>query len=91
MSVPSGTCEKCRMTLWISPNQGRPEVRGARRCHPVEGQRSQAQFGVAEGAGYHTPRPVGFLRPADPYFYRVCGRAGAIERTLGLCTEFSLY
>jgi hypothetical protein len=60
-----------------------------RRCHPVGGQSSQPQIGVAEGAGHHTPRPVGFLRPADPYFYRVCGRAGAIGRTLGLCTEFS--
>ena len=35
------------------------------------------------------PGSVDFLRPTDPYFYRVCGRAGAVGGTLGLCTEFS--
>jgi hypothetical protein len=34
-----------------------------RRCHPVGGQSSQPQIGVAEGAGHHTPRPVGFSGP----------------------------
>jgi hypothetical protein len=51
-----------------------------RGSHPVEGQMRSSVSRRAPATKRHG-RSV-FSDPADPYFYRVCGRAGAIGRTL---------
>jgi hypothetical protein len=62
-----------------------------RRCHPIDGQRGQAQFGVAEGAGCHAPWSVGFLWPADPISIGFAEGLAPSDAQWGFCTEFSLY
>jgi hypothetical protein len=65
------------------------DPRGRPRVHRQGGETHIDR--TKRGTSHLAPRSVDFLWAADPYFYSVCGRAGAIGRTVGLCTEFSLY
>jgi hypothetical protein len=67
----------------FAPKRAVRAVNARPRCL-VDRQASQAKLDRTQrGTGHLTPWSVHFLWPADPYFYSVCGRAGAVGRTLG--------
>ena len=65
------------------------DPRGGPRVHRQGGETHVDR--TKRGTSHLAPRSVDFLWAADPYFYSVCGRAGATGRTTGPRTEFSLY